>query len=351
LQIKKRKAYITIMKILIYTYGNHKMGMGHIVRMLCLSETLERKGHTVSFLVPDWKEGIKKLKNERKKIIKISLNDFEQSSAYRKVLNDYDSDCIIVDALKVAEPLMKLFRQKGKLLVSLDNTGEGRVFSDILINILYRKLPKLKKPKLEINDFNYLILNENFGKFNSKQKPVPEKARNLLITQGGSDTYGMVPKIINELNGLPKGLKCYVLVGSAFKHRRELTSSVKNKKLKVKILEDIKEPWKLFYEMDMAITGGGMTLFELLCVGVPCVTVTQEYKELETLSYLEKLDLIENLGFYKDLKKGALKKRIIQLMDNYSVRTKRSKKGKRIIDGKGVERVISLIENYFNRFK
>ena len=46
-------------------------------------------------------------------------------------------------------------------------------------------------------------------------------------------------------------------------------AEVEKTRLKIEILRDVKKTWELFYKMDMAISGGGMTLFELMCCGVP----------------------------------------------------------------------------------
>lgn len=335
------------MNILIYTYGNHRVGMGHVYRMLNLSSLLKERGHNTLFLIPGWAEGLKKIKEEKEKILKIPIDGFEKHSVYSKLLENYALDCIIVDGLNVCKKIMKLFRKKTKLLVSLDNTGQGRFFSDILINILYRGKPI---PKIEINNFDYLILNKNFGKFNAKEKKIKKEVQRILITQGGSDTYGITPKIITELNKMPwKKIEYYILIGPAFKHFRELTSAIKNSNLKIKILKNIKKPWELFYKMDMAISAGGMTLFELLCLGVPCIVLTQEHKELETIEYLKNLNLIETLGLYEKIRKNDILNKIEELINNYDRRMEMSKNSKKAIDGKGGERVVNLIENYFNK--
>lgn len=339
------------MKILIYTFGNHKMGMGHIYRMLNLADLLEKKKHEVLFLLPSWVDGLKKIKEQRKEVIQVPINFFEQESLYAQLLKDYVFDYIIVDALQVPERIMRLFQKKSKILLSLDNVGQGRFFSDILINILYRQKPKLKEPKIEINNFSYLVLNKNFKKFNLKKKIINKKVKKILITQGGSDTYGIVPKIVNSLSSLLRGLEVYVLVGPAFKHRKELISSIRNNNLKIKILENVEETWKLFYEMDMAISAGGMTLFELLCAGVPCMVLTQERKEIETINYLKNLDLIIMLGLYEKIQNNDLLNKTLGLMEDYDTRIKMSEKGKQMIDGEGCERTACLIEDYFNKFK
>ena len=332
------------MDVLIYTYGNHKMGMGHIYRMLNLASVLKKRGHEILFLMPAWAEGVKKVREEEREMIEIPVEFFEEKNVYKQLLKDCIFDCIIADALNVSEDIMKLFSEKGKLLLSLDNIGDGRFYSDILINILYRTEPRLMKPKIEINSFDYLILNENFKKFNLKEKIVNKEVNKILITQGGSDTYGVVPKIMAELNKLPMDLECDVLVGSAFKHHEELISSIQNSDLKINIVENITKTWELFYNVDMAISGGGMTLFELLCVGVPCIVLTQEYKELETINYLNELKLIDMLGLYEKLHEGDILNASIELINNYNRRLEMGEKGKKVIDGGGCERTIDLIE-------
>lgn len=336
------------MNILIYTFGSHKMGMGHIYRMLNLSDLLKERGHKILFLLPSWVEGVKKIKEQGEEIIQVPANCFEQESVYAQLLEDYAFDCIIVDTLKVPERIMELFKGKTKILLSLDNVGQGRFLSDILINILYRRKPQLKEPKIEINDFSYLILNKNFKRFNLKEKVINKEVQKILITQGGSDTYGIVPKIVNDLSRLPRKLEIYVLTGPAFKHRQELITLIRNNNLKIEILENVKETWKLFYEMDVAISAGGMTLFELLCIGVPCIALTQEYKEMETINYLKSLNLVETLGLYEKIQNNDLLNKTLELMNDYDTQIKMSGRGKQAIDGEGCERVTGLIENYFN---
>ncbi len=333
------------MNILIYTYGNHEMGMGHIYRMLNLASLLKKRGHNLLFFIPSWNEGIRKITEYNWKILKIPMGSFEQESIYKQLLDNYTFGCIIADALDISKNIIKLFKEKTKLLVTLDNIGDGRFLSDILINILYKREPRLKKPKIEVNSFDYLILNENFKNFNLKEKNIKKNIKKILITQGGSDSHGIIPKIIDNLKNLPKELEYNILVGPAFKHYKDLELSIKRSQLKINIIKDTDKPWELFYNMDLAISGGGITLFELLCVGVPCIALTQEYKELETTKEINKLGLVQNLGLYENLKGNELKNSIIQLKDNYNKRIKMSEKSKKLIDGCGCERIANLIEN------
>ena len=320
------------------------MGMGHIYRMLSLASLLKEDEHTMHFLMPAWEDGINEVAQDNYDIVQIDTKDFENEDVYRKQLDIHSNnsifDCIIVDALNVSENIMNLFSNNSKLLVSLDHVGSGRFYSDILLNVLYRTTPKLQDP-IEYNGFEYLIVDNHFKQFNEKDKTIKKNVLKILIIQGGSDTHGLMPKIINDLNGLAYKGECVALIGHAFKHRQELEDAIENSDLKITVLNDIKDPWKLFYDVDIAITGGGVTLFELLCVGTPCITLTGESKELETMAYLKDLTIM--LGLYDGIQKTKIRDAVDDLIKDYEKRIEMSEKGKQMIDGAGAKRLLTLM--------
>lgn len=333
------------MNVLIYTYGSSEIGMGHTYRMNYLAKHLTDRGHSVKFLMPNWAAGVKKIENWGWGVKKVPVIQFEKEKIYSKVIvNDFD--CIVVDALESSKEIMKFFRERSRLLISFDNKGEGRVLADILVNLLYKKVPRLKSPKIELNDFDYLILNKEFRKINLKKKIIRKRPKNLLVVQGGSDTYGKIPKILNMISNLD--CNCTVLLGPAFRYEKQLMKVVSENKSKIKVVKNIKNPWDLFFNMDLAITGGGMTCFELLCTGVPCITATQEKKELETLEFLSKKGIVENLGLLENLETNTLISSLKNLLEGYERRKKMSELGKNLIDGRGIERLTYLIENNLN---
>lgn len=320
------------------------MGMGHIYRMLSLASLLKEDEHTMHFLMPAWEDGINEVAQDNYDIVQIDTKDFENEDVYRKQLDIHSNnsifDCIIVDALNVSENIMNLFSNNSKLLVSLDHVGSGRFYSDILLNVLYRTTPKLQDP-IEYNGFEYLIVDNHFKQFNEKDKTIKKNVLKILIIQGGSDTHGLMPKIINDLNGLAYKGECVALIGHAFKHRQELEDAIENSDLKITVLNDIKDPWKLFYDVDIAITGGGITLFELLCVGTPCITLTGESKELETMAYLKDLTIM--LGLYDGIQKTKIRDAVDDLIKDYEKRIEMGEKGKQVIDGAGAKRLLTLM--------
>lgn len=334
------------MNILIYTYANHQMGMGHVYRMSTLGSFLKKREHDILFFIPDWEEGVTKIFQEGWSQISIPINQFENEIHYKKKLHNLRFDCIIVDALNVSEPIMNIFREKTNLLISFDNIGHGRFLTDILINVLYKRPPPLPAPKFEINSYSHIIISNEFGEIHQKEKLIQKTIQKILITQGGSDTYGVVPQLIDVINTTNNAIEYFIFIGPGFKHYEELELSVKKSALKIHIIKNLTDPWNLFFDMDLAISAGGMTLFELLCLGIPTITTTQEIKELETINDLTKNNLIINLGYFDETKKEQISSLISDLNRDYGKRLMLSTNSKKYMDGKGCERIADLIEKY-----
>lgn len=330
------------MKILIYTLGNHDVGMGHIYRMMNLADVLHTHGHRVVFLIPSIGEGIIKVQKRGYETIQIPTSSFERPDEYEKNIPQL-YDCIIVDALNVSEKIMLEFRNKSKFLISFDNTGNGRILADVLINILYRREPYLHTPQQEYHNYDYLLLHSKFAEYNQKPKFVNREVKNILIAQGGADTYGLIPQILDNLK-VPTKYNFHILIGPAFQHNSALQEVISRKKITVVILTDITEPWKEYYPMDLAITGGGMTLFELLCIGVPCIALTGEPKEIETINALESEGMLCNFGFYRSDRAIRINDYIEKISSEYNYRKELTERGRELIDGNGCERIVRIIE-------
>ena len=88
-----------------------------------------------------------------------------------------------------------------------------------------------------------------------------------------------------------------------------------------------------------------MTLFELAAVGVPCIVLTQEYKEAETANRVEGYGFIRNLGLSEDVSVEDVYQTVNELIGDYPLRKKMSKMSRKIIDGLGAERVVDIVLN------
>lgn len=335
------------MKIVFYAYGNHQIGMGHIYRSMALAKAFKKKlkaAPSITFLSIDYQEGIKKIQGVGYPIHKIpvGLPEQEEIEYCSNILTPLHPDVFVVDALWVSPAEMGLFKDCSKYLVSIDDTKDGRLFADLVINVLYQSSTK-NDDVLELTDLKYCILGEEYSAYNRPPVTIRPIVKRILVTQGGSDTYGVTVRIARALDRLDKNIAIVLLLGPAFKHDKELQTVLQKSKRDFIVEKDVQDVVSLFTRCDLAVTGAGLTLFELAALGIPCIVLTQEEKEIETANRLKGYGFIKSLGLSENISDEDIYGAVNTLIEDYPLRKQMHQKSRELIDGRGAERVVEVI--------
>mgnify|MGYP003798234829 CR=1 FL=1 len=325
------------------------MGLGHVYRMSALAELL-KKGIEIEyvFVMPDFFEGISVIESFGHPIYKIKseLKEVDSLCEANNYLKQFSPDLIIIDALKSSNERAEFFKKFCCNTVAFDDTGEGADKYDVLFNILYQHKKKLQS--LVYSSPEYIFLRSEFAECNLAEKRILNKGVKIFVSQGGSDTYGIVPKIIEKLSEIKSEIIIFPIIGSSFKHFNELDIALKDCRHKVELQNNIRKISELMFDCDLAITGAGITLYELCACGVPSITVTQEYKELETSYYFEKQKAVINLGLWELLDENRFIETVSELITDAELRKQMSINSKKLVDGKGCEKIIKIIISLLN---
>ena len=330
------------MKVGFFTYGNHQMGMGHVYRCISLAKVIKKKWTEakIIFEIRESSETMRLLREHDH----ILINSYSPG-----VLPKGRWDLLMVDQLSVAPGVMKHLKKNCRVLVSLDDIGLGHYEADLSINSIYaccvNKPPESQT--ITLVGFSHLIMDPAFG---SASYIVRDQVRELLISQGGADTYGIIPQLVTALGCWLEevgNIRLNIHIGPAFKHEAELSQAIKEYKTPVLCHRGTENMLDLFLSMDIAISGVGIMACELAALGVPTVLVTGEEKELETASMFEESEIAINMKKY-DSSKNAMLINALQGLINKKDRDSLSVRSRTLIDGNGAERIINHIVNLLN---
>ncbi len=165
-------------------------------------------------------------------------------------------------------------------LIVFDDTGNGAELADINFAGLPSNFDNELKGKKVFKGLEYLILNKESDKFKRERK----KVEKIIVTMGGSDTYGVTLEVMKILKA--KGIKAGVVVGPCFSNMRELKKMITDDH---SIIYKPASLIKIFYGYDLAVTGGGVTPFEANASGLPCIIIASEDHEIKNGIFLDKL--------------------------------------------------------------
>ena len=319
------------MRIAFRTEGNHQRGLGDIWGSIALADEFTRLSDEPLFILPADEEAVTAIRERGYRLRTIDSLGEEQDA-----LRDFRPDVVIVNKLDNSPEHIASLRGLTDFIVTIDDAGEGAGHADLNINVLYH-LPGA------ISDLKYVALRNEFQKLNGRHKTVRPEVQEFLITQGGGDTGGFTPMIIQALERMACRPHFTVVIGPAFRHHAELASAVRASTLDLTLIYNARNMSELMWDADLAITAGGLTMFELACIGIPSMVICGEPLEVETAARLDKAGVVANFGFGGDVRETQLAETVDALAMNLEERRRMSVRGKELVDGRGCQRIVGLI--------
>lgn len=271
--------------------SSHTKGMGHLFRILNFIKYLRSTNTRFIVFVNNDPIAINIIKSNNLTFEIVDLSDLE-SNWESNLIKKYSIDIWINDRLDTDITHSLNVKKNNIKLVTLDDMGSGSELADINFCAMAFDSPERLKGKKLLTGIKYLILNDEIV----KHKRVRKKIKNILVTLGGSDTYGVTIKIVKIMS--KSGISATVITGPSFIYKDEL-SQVANDLFIIK--EAVPSLIEEFYNFDLAITGGGITPFEANASGLPCIIVANEPFEIGNGKFLERLGSSAFAGYYKEV--------------------------------------------------
>jgi len=337
-------------RVAFRTDGNISIGLGHLAECLSLAKRLQNHYSVSSlFIISSDTVEIQKLGDFTPATERLTANIGEEDSKLTgQILERYGINLLVTNLRAVTSDYLNDLKKRGITLVCIDELGNRDIIADVVINgsIVpdWHRYQFQSQPTLTYFDPEYMIMNEVFGTYHQNEKHIKSKAANILVTMGGVDRSGTTLRIIEALNRLGKKIRKSIVVGPAFHHRlklEELLPKVKENNFQTSYAPT--NMAELMFEADLALSAGGNTLYELACVGTPSLVLYEDEHEGIQGHIFGKKGAAICLGRGTEIPQERITASVSSLLRDQALRTRMSQNGKRLVDGKGTERVCDII--------
>lgn len=325
------------MKVFIVTEGGTGIGFGHATRCLSLYQAFEKKGITPELLISGDVTS-KELSGFRRHRIFNWLAEKEKLSAIIK-----GADVVIIDSYLGRLDIYKSISRLAKKALYIDDYKRLDYPKGIVVNgtIYARKLDWVKHGGVSyMLGIKYIPLRQEFR--SAPQKEVRKKVKRLMLTFGGYDYKQMTAKILRLLCDYYPEIVKDVIVGKRFRNRVEIN---KNMDSNTNLIHnpDTSAMKAIMLDTDIAVSTGGQTLYELARLGVPTVGICMADNQEMNLQFWQKKGFVSYAGWYNDSKILSKIRKSVDKILPYDERIKRSRVARKLVDGKGTERIISAL--------
>jgi UDP-2,4-diacetamido-2,4,6-trideoxy-beta-L-altropyranose hydrolase len=326
--------------------GGPTIGLGHVMRCVALAEAWRDRGGDATFVGAGIPGAVRRrLEAGRIGVVALAATasrDPERTAAVAR--RDRDG-LVVLDGYHFDTAYQAAVRGAGCRTMVIDDTAHlPRYVADMLLNqnpgaleIRYDCPPGtrlLRGPR-------YALLRREFRRSRQRRDQRPTSCR-ILVTLGGSRTGRLLRRIMRGLDRLPVPMDVRVVAAPAAapaNARRPVRRGAR--------LEVVRAPGDMAPLMrwaDVVISGGGSTLLELACLGVPALAVVLAPNQAPTVRALAARDVVVDLGPSEAVSEDEIANRTGALLADGRRRARMGRRGRALVDGRGAQRVATVLE-------
>ena len=312
-----------------------QFGLGHLMRSRALADALLEQEIQCTFAIKQT-HSIELIKPHQVILISDENEFIELSTKF---------DVIIVDHYDyTSEQFYQLSKKSSALLLIIDEEcNRDQLYADIIVNpasqaisLPYKQVAP--KAKLLIGT-DYILMDRSFQ--NQKLQSFKQRT-NIVICFGGSDVTNLTLPVLEVIKSSSLiQLNIVVITGREYKNPEKVSSFCHQ--YGFKHLHDVKNMSSVFSEARLAISAAGTTAFELARSGTPSVFAMVANNQKISINELCTHGWCSVVDCREKNKPEELVSHAERMMTNTSL-AELSHKARKLVDGKGPERVASVIK-------
>ncbi len=338
--------------ITFFTECSQKVGTGHLIESVCLLKRAREKGIKCILWTTDTTPDsiINNLSVDCNFYNFNKLKD--EISSIKESCIESCSKAIIFNLRNITNEALSLFDFNDIKHICIDELGNKRLDCDVIINPL---IVKKRHNYISSNKRRNLYTGSGYLSISPKIQNAPRsknynnsEIKTVSVSMGGVDQSGATLKLINVLADWRPEVNKKIIVGAAFAHLKEARRKIdKLKKRNFEMFHNVNNIGSIFSKSDVVFTAGGNTLYELACMGTPAIVLYEDEHEMENGMEFERKGFGLCVGQGTEASTVEIRN-ALSYFDDYQIRRAHSERGRELVDGEGVNRILDIIINLCN---
>lgn len=324
------------------------MGTGHVMRCLTLAEAWLALGRSVTFVSHCPSEP---LANRIRELVDdfVALGVRDDIESFVQRIGRCPEAVVVLDGYHFGAEEQRAFKSLGNpLLVFDDYVHADHYFADLVVNqsqgaegLAYSCEPYTRL----LLGPRFVLLRAEFDRWKTWQREIPNTARRLLVTLGGSDPDNRTEDVVRAIEGIDiAGFETIVVCGGSNPNTSAVCRRAERLTPPVRVECGVSSMSDLMAWADLAVSAGGTTCWELAFMGLPNLILVLADNQLGIARGLDTARVSRGLGWAESLSEDTLRAAILSLAHDPASRASMSEKGRALVDGEGTRRVIEAIE-------
>ncbi len=331
--------------------ADREIGIGHVMRCLALAQVWRDAGGKVEFFCRDMLPMIREWLLEEG----CHLTIFKQTGAIAEISELTERYCaiphterpawIVLDGYKFDTEYQSNLRNIGLLTCVIDDYAHLPEYqADLLVN----QNPASDRLNYPINTDCKVLSGTHYAmlrrEYRIKTEFLSDGDKQILVLMGGSDRNNYTTLVLKALSHVnDPDLLIKVVLGPGFQYHDLVETFVKTAHHRVEILSGIRNLKPYFAQSELAIVAAGSVCWELASLARPMIVMTTAENQNIVAAGLIENDAAINLGEARLMTEKMLAGVIQHAIRDNPLREKLGENARKMIDGKGAERVVQTM--------
>ena len=325
------------------TEGGGEVGLGHVARCTALAQAVADAGARVGFLVVPDPQVLALLRSKWADVVPVPW--VTDSGAALDALRSREADVAVVDGYSAAPEFLSALRSVADQVVAVDDGADRRLPVDVVVNggLWAERLPYRRAPDtVFLLGPRYALLDPRYAE--PPRRTDRERLRRALICLGGGRHEDAILKALGAVDAVLDDCAVDVAVGPFTQDSPGLDAAARGMRHEVSIHRDCFGLRDLMLASDVAISGGGVTLYELAATATPAVVVRTADNQARNAEGFERAGAALAVGAAGDAALGeSLATALSRLARDHTLRATMGARGRELVDGQGALRVARAI--------
>lgn len=343
------------MNLLIRADANVAMGTGHVMRCLALAQAWQDAGGCAAFAMSEAPAAIgARLNAESCDILPIvsTAGSADDAALTMTLARERGTDWVVVDGYQFSADYQRRLKDAGFRILFVDDYGHAQWYSaDLVLNqnvyanetIYAGRAPNARL----LLGPRYGLLRREFVKWPGRAREIPEIARKILVTMGGSDPDNFTLRTMKGLEQFREWtLDGTILVGGSNPNGESLQQAALESRHRWRLEINATNVPGLMEQCDLAISAAGSTCLELCRMGLPAVLIDLAQNQTPIAREFARRGTAIHLGSLQDVTETTIAVAVADLLRSKERRRKMSELGRAVVDGTGAERVVAEIRQF-----
>ncbi len=330
-----------------------RVGTGHLMRCLALGQAWRDTGGQVVFITACSNEQLlQRLYHEGFGVHRLErpYPDDHDWQMTRELIAEHPDSWLVLDGYHFDSAYQQQVKKAGYLLLVIDDTAHcPHYYADIVLNqnIHANSLSYSCEPYTRLLlGTKYVLLRREFLKWRGWKREIPETARKVLVTLGGSDPNNVTLRVIQALRQVESDeLETVVVVGENNPHFDELQPAIRASRSPMRVEKSAENISDLMAWADVALSAGGSTCWELAFMGLPSLVLALADNQRPITERLDAVGVAVNLGWHENLSSVEIVRAIKRLLARREARAKMTRRGQELVDNEGTGRVLAHLRD------